>query len=139
MAEAVVVEYVDGIADFERLKMATAPQQTGATNGIQDRSAGESIDQVRDLLFGAQMRAVDARIQSLEERMMKEAAAIRSEQRESDSSLDARISSELSRITSQLQDDKLDRSALAAGLTDLAKLISAPRSTAGKQATNTQT
>jgi hypothetical protein len=99
-------------------------QQGGTTNGIQEPTSAESIDQVRDLLFGAQLRSVDARIQSLEERMRAEAAAIRAEMRESVSTLDARISSELSRLTSQLQSDKMDRSALAAGLTELAKKIS---------------
>jgi hypothetical protein len=99
-------------------------QQTGATNGVQEPASADSIDQVRDLLFGAQLRSVDARIQKLEESMRAEAAAIRAEMRESVSTLDSRISSELSRLTSQLQSDKMDRSALAAGLTELAKKIS---------------
>ncbi len=113
------------------------PQQTSTTNGVQEKAATDSIDQVRDLLFGAQMRAVDARIQTLEERMRAEAAAIRAEMRESVSALDARISSELGRLTSQLQSDKMDRSALAAGLTELAKRIAGDSATAGKQAPNT--
>ena len=113
------------------------PQQTGMTNGVQDKAPTDSIDQVRDLLFGAQMRAVDARIQSLEERMRAEAAAIRAEMRESVSALDARISSELGRLTSQLQSDKMDRSALAAGLTDLAKRISGEGANSATQAPNT--
>ena len=112
------------------------PQQPGTTNGVQDKAPADSIDQVRDLLFGAQMRAVDARIQNMEERMRAEAAAIRSEMRESVSALDARISSELGRLTSQLQSDKMDRSALAAGLTELAKRIAGDSATAGKQAPN---
>ena len=113
------------------------PQQTTPTNGIQEKSSPDSIDQVRDLLFGAQMRAVDARIQSLEERMLAETTAIRAEMRDSIAKLDERISSELSRLTSQLQSDKLDRSLLASGLTDLANRITADRGAAGKQATNT--
>ena len=116
--------------------MANAtPQQTGMTNGVQDKSASESIDQVRDLLFGAQMRAVDARIQSLEERTNKEIAALRAEMRESVTALDTRISNELSRITAQLTDDKLDRSLIASGLMDLANRISSAGTNAGKKAT----
>jgi hypothetical protein len=113
----------------------TTQQQTGLTNGVQDKSSSESIDQVRDLLFGAQMRTVDARIQALEERMLKEVATLRAEMRESVSTLDTRISNELSRITAQLTDDKLDRSLIASGLTDLANRISAAGTNAGKKAT----
>ncbi|HVF40540.1 MAG TPA: hypothetical protein VM939_11630 [Gemmatimonadaceae bacterium] len=116
----------------------TATQQTAATNGIQDKAASDSIDQVRDLLFGAQMRTVDARIQALEERMLQETTAIRAELRESVKTLENRISTELNKITGQLQADKLDSSALAAGLTDLAARISAPRSQASKQATKAE-
>ena len=112
----------------------TTPQQTGLTNGVQDKSSSESIDQVRDLLFGAQMRAVDARIQSLEERILKDIAALRAEMRESVSTLDTRISNELSRITAQLTDDKLDRSLIASGLTDLANRISSAGTNAGRKA-----
>ena len=111
-------------------------QQTGLTNGVQDKSPADSIDQVRDLLFGAQMRAVDARLQNLDERMRQEAAAIRAEMRDSVTALDTRISTELSRLTSQLQSDKMDRTALAAGLTDLAKRIAGDQGTGGKQATS---
>ena len=116
--------------------MTTTPQQTGANNGVGDTRAPESIDQVRDLLFGAQLRAIDARIQSLDDHVRAESQAIRAELRESVSALDARISSELGRLTSQLQSDKLDRSALAAGLTELANRITGDSATVKKQATS---
>ena len=38
----------------------------------------ESLDKVRDILFGGQMRAVESRLQGLEERIMREQAAMRS-------------------------------------------------------------
>ena len=39
----------------------------------------ESLDKVRDILFGGQMRAVESRLQGLEERLMREQAVMRSE------------------------------------------------------------
>ncbi|MGK2961014.1 MAG: hypothetical protein ACSLFK_02570 [Gemmatimonadaceae bacterium] len=111
----------------------SSPQQPNPTNGIQDKPSADSIDQVRDLLFGAQMRAVDARIQALEERMLQETAAIRAMLQDSVKGLDSRLSTELSSVTTRLQGDKMDRSALAAGLTDLAGRIAGPQASSGKQ------
>jgi F0F1-type ATP synthase membrane subunit b/b' len=48
-------------------------------NGAPHDAPAESIDQVRDLLFGSQLRTVNARIQNLDERLRQEAAAIRTE------------------------------------------------------------
>lgn len=39
----------------------------------------DSIDKVRDILFGGQMRAVESRLQGLEERIMREQATMRSD------------------------------------------------------------
>ena len=148
--------------------MATnAPQQTSATNGPAEKSPAESIDQVRDLLFGGQMRMFDARIQSLDERLLHEAAALRSDFDRRVAELDAaskaefarhteqlnaertkrvedlralsaefaatsaRIASELDRITKDLKAEKLDSSALAEGLTELATRLTSSRPSAG--------
>lgn len=47
-------------------------QKTRAVNGPAAAPPPESIEQVRDLLFGGQMRMVDARIQSLDERLVQQ-------------------------------------------------------------------
>jgi hypothetical protein len=174
----------------------TATQKPKDTNGAAAQPAPDSIDQVRDLLFGSQMKMVDARLQRLDEKLAHEASAMRADFERQITELDAatkkefarhgerlaterakriddlkalnaeirdalrslekrhanleeaagmadaelrdhlikqgaalsadlsrtsdKISSELDRITSQLQSDKLDSSALAAGLTELA-------------------
>jgi phage-related tail protein len=56
-----------------------AVQKASSDNGLAHDGSKESIDQVRDLLFGSQLRTVDARIQNLDERLKQEAATIRSE------------------------------------------------------------
>ena len=186
-----------------------AAQQKKNDNGATSHPPPESIDQVRDLLFGGQMRMVDARIQSLDERLAHETTAMRAdferqitevdsaikkelarhserlvaertktvedlkalsaEMRDSLRSLEKRhttleeaagladaelrdhllkqgatfsndlartsdrLSSELNRITTQLQADKLDSSALAAGLTELAGKLGGPAAQAVKK------
>ena len=42
-------------------------------------TAPESLDKVRDILFGGQMRAVESRLQGLEERLMLEQASMRTD------------------------------------------------------------
>jgi hypothetical protein len=179
-----------------------AAQQKKNDNGATSHPPPESIDQVRDLLFGGQMRMVDARIQSLDERLAHETTAMRADFERQVTELDSaikkelarhserlvaertktvddlkalsaelrdslrslekrhttleeaagiadaelrdhllkqgasfsndlartsdRLSSELNRITTQLQADKLDSSALAAGLTELAGKLGGP-------------
>ena len=59
----------------------SAPQPTSA-NGAADGAAAEqpeSLDQVRDILFGGQMRMVDTRLRGLEERIAQEQAALRND------------------------------------------------------------
>jgi|SRR5687768_2708699 len=187
----------------------TAQQTTSPVNGAAAESPRESIDQVRDLLFGSQMRMVDARLQSLDERMAHETSALRTDfdrrLSEIDSSLKAgfaqhaerieterakridelkalgaelretlkslekrhknfeeaagqadaelrdhllkqsaslssdlkatseKLSSELDRITTRLQTEKLDAAALASGLTDLAGRLGIRDSTSNKR------
>jgi hypothetical protein len=41
--------------------------------------APESLDKVRDILFGGQMRAVESRLQGLEERIMREQSTMRTD------------------------------------------------------------
>ena len=49
------------------------------TNGPAPEETPESLDQVRDILFGGQMRMVDSRLQGLELRMQQEQASLRAE------------------------------------------------------------
>jgi len=185
-------------------------QKAKPTNGPPADGTPESIDQVRDLLFGGQMRMVDSRIQGLDERLAHETSTLRAEFERQISDLDGsikkelgrhaerlsaerakrvedlktlnadlreslkvlerrhqsleetagladaelrdhlvkqaasfssdlartseRISSELDRITTALQSEKLDSAALAAGLTDLAGKLSGTPNTSGKRA-----
>ena len=57
------------------------PQRPKSGNGVPAPAPEqpESLDQVRDILFGGQMRMVDARLHSLEERIVLEQATLRAD------------------------------------------------------------
>jgi len=86
-----------------------AAQQKNAANGAASAPAPESIDQVRDLLFGGQMRMVDARLQSLDERMARETTAMRTEFERQITELDGSIKKELARHAERLAAERTKR------------------------------
>jgi hypothetical protein len=72
-------------------------------------SAPESIDKVRDILFGGQMRAVEARLQGLEERIMGEQAAIRSDFTKQIADVDANAKREAQTLSESVAAERAKR------------------------------
>jgi hypothetical protein len=100
-----------------------AHQQKKNGNGVPAaQPAPESIEQVRDLLFGGQMRMVDARIQSLDERLAHETSAMRADFERQVTELDSSIKKELARHAERLIAERTKRvddlKALSAELRD---------------------
>ena len=99
-----------------------AVQQKKNENGATAHAAPESIDQVRDLLFGGQMRMVDARIQSLDERLAHETSAMRADFDRQITELDSAIKKELGRVSERLGAERTktveDLKALSAEMRD---------------------
>lgn len=83
-------------------------QKTKGLNGTVD-PAPESIDQVRDILFGGQMRMVDARLQGLEERVLHETAGLRADFERQITDLDGSIKKELARHAERLSSERTKR------------------------------
>jgi hypothetical protein len=77
----------------------------------------ESLDKVRDILFGSQMRAVDSRLQGLEERLREEHEALRNDFARQVESLDSFIRSEVNTVTERLSAESRKRSEDLKGLT----------------------
>jgi hypothetical protein len=104
----------------------TAPQ-TQSANGSPSEPARESIDPVRDLLFGSQMRMVDARIQSLDERLNQETSSLRADFDRRITDLDGTIRNELVQHASRLDSERAKRveelKALGAELRELLKSL----------------
>ena len=69
----------------------------------------ESLDKVRDILFGSQMRAVDTRLQGLEERLREEHESLRADFAKQVESLDGFIRSEVQTLTERLAAERAKR------------------------------
>ena len=69
----------------------------------------ESLDKVRDILFGSQMRSVESRLQGMEERMRQEQDSMRADFKRQVESLDALIRSEVQGLTERLSAERTRR------------------------------
>ena len=69
----------------------------------------ESLDKVRDILFGSQMRAVETRLQGLEERLRREHETLRDDFSKQVESLDAFIRSEAQLLADRLVAERTKR------------------------------
>lgn len=69
----------------------------------------ESLDKVRDILFGGQMRAVETRLQGLEERLRREHEALKADFSKQVESLDAFIRSEAQILAERLSAERTKR------------------------------
>ena len=72
-------------------------------------TAPESLDKVRDILFGGQMRTVEARLQGLEERIMREQAALRSDFTKQIADVDATAKREAHTLSERLTAERTKR------------------------------
>src|SRR5688572_400672 len=87
--------------------------------------APESLDQVRDILFGGQMRMVDARLQGLESRMQQEQASIRADFTREIADVNGNMKQGITQLNEQLSAERTKRSedlkALSADMKELVK------------------
>lgn len=70
----------------------------------------ESLDKVRDILFGGQMRAVDQRLASLEQRFQRDLAGLQSETEKRMESIEAFFKKEVESLTAKLKAERDKRS-----------------------------
>lgn len=110
---------------------ATLPEQPGtpappapAAPPVEDNAG--SLEKVRDILFGVQMREVDRRFLRLEEKMAREAADLREDLRRRLTALELFVKSEVESLSSRLRAEHETRSGVALTIgRDLASLTSA--------------
>lgn len=67
------------------------------------KSGGESLDKVRDILFGSQAREYEKRFARLEERLINEASDLREDLKRRFDTLEAYIKKEIESLTGRLQ------------------------------------
>ena len=84
----------------------------------------ESLDQVRDILFGGQMKMVDARLHALETRIQQEHVALRAEFTREVSDLDASLKHGITQLNERLVEERAKRvEGLKALSVDLKELV----------------
>lgn len=72
-------------------------------------TAPASLDKVRDILFGNQMRDVDRRFARLEERLLKETTSLKEDVRKRLDALEAYVRSEAESLEAQIKSERNDR------------------------------
>ena len=81
-----------------------------------NESQPESLDKVRDILFGSQMRAVESRLQGMEERLRREHETMRSDFDRRNEALDSLIRTEVQGLTERLSAERTKRNEELRGL-----------------------
>jgi len=87
----------------------TAKKGSASSNGPAPDASPESLDQVRDILFGGQMRMVDSRLQGLESRIQQEQAALRTEFSRAVGDLDDAMKKGLAQLGDKLASERAKR------------------------------
>jgi hypothetical protein len=125
MAGSRVMEYVLIPLRTEVVSVSANAVQSPGVNGPVPESAPESLDQVRDILFGGQMRMVDARLQGLEARLQQEQASLRAEFSREIAEVDDTMKKGIAQLTEGLAAERAKRAddlkALAADMKELVK------------------
>lgn len=107
--------------------MTILADQPPASNGPAPTAPPESLDQVRDILFGGQMRMVDARLQGLESRMQQEQASMRAEFSRELAEIDATLNRNVAQLNEQLTAERAKRAddlkALSGDMRELVKSL----------------
>lgn len=105
--------------------MARNAGESPGSNGPAPEAAPESLDQVRDILFGGQMRMVDARLQGLESRMQQEQSSIRADFTREIAEVNGSLKQGIAQVNEQLATERTKRSedlkALSADMKELVK------------------
>jgi hypothetical protein len=84
----------------------TSAEGNAAASQSSNVPGGESLDKVRDILFGSQARQYEKRFARLEERLIKESADLRDELRRRFDSLEAYAKKEFEAMTDRLNAER---------------------------------
>jgi uncharacterized phage infection (PIP) family protein YhgE len=97
------------------MNRSDASAAAAGVDGIKSQGAakaqgGESLDKVRDILFGSQSREYEKRFTRLEERLLKESADLRDELRKRFDTLEVYTKKEVESLAAQLKTEYEQRS-----------------------------
>lgn len=104
-----------------------SPDEPAGRNGGIEESG--NVDRIRNILFGSQMRDYDGRFQRLEERLAKDATALRADLQKRLDALEAFMKGEAESLTNRLKTEQAERGQaiekLARDLAETAKSLEA--------------
>ncbi len=86
-----------------------SPKPTASDAAALAAESPENLDKVRDILFGGHMRAVEGRIARVEERLLREQSALRSDLESALAGLEAYARKELEALAEKLKAERTKR------------------------------
>ncbi len=89
--------------------MKSSPEVAPPVGAEGEVREGANVDKIRDILFGTQMRDYDKRFTRLEERLAKDAAALREELKKRIDGLEAFVHQEVDSLGQRLKNEKTER------------------------------
>lgn len=114
-----------------RSRQPASPGTSGQQEVLSQVEAGEeSVDRIRDILFGAQMRDYEKRFRTLESRLLKESEDLRNEVGNRFDALESFIKKELGSLTDRSKSEEALRSE---AIDNLKAELSSARSTLEKR------
>lgn len=86
------------------------PQQSASEGPSSGAPDGQSVDRIRDIIFGAQMRDYEERFQKLEKKLLQEAQDLRGDVKDRFEELNSALNKEISGLSKHLKDEQGKRS-----------------------------
>jgi hypothetical protein len=107
---AAVVHTMPGGAVIMKATANKTPLESPMTlTPVSDGAAGSNIDQLRDIIFGGQMREYEKRFVRMEERLAKEITEMREEVRQRCAALERYARDELESVNNQIRTEQQSR------------------------------
>ena len=87
-------------------KMKPSPDVNAPVGAEGEVREGANVDKIRDILFGSQMRDYDKRFARVEERLVKDAAALREEIKKRIDGLESFVHQEVESLGQRLKNER---------------------------------
>jgi len=104
--------------------MTAQSKETKSTQENSDLTSAGNVDQIRDIIFGSQMRDYESRFQRLEERLLSELSSVRKEVNNRVETLETYMQSEIGALNDRLASERDERESEDKVLEDEIKKLS---------------
>lgn len=97
-------------ASSNKKKDFASPEELGFQNSGSEAAEAGSVDKIRDIIFGNQMRDYESRFQRLEQRILKEISDLQDEMGKRFDSLEQYVNKEMESMDARLKSEQNSRS-----------------------------